>query len=548
MKTIVNYNIGIFEKICYIKVSHAIHPLAENYKKPEEIRLLMSRLTRTSLMLAVFIALDKGLGILRAVFIGRQFGLTSHIDAFNAANNMPDLLIALISGGALAVAFIPILADVLAKEGRKQAWELFSRIANQAFLVTSLLAVVTAILAETLVRYWIAPGFTQEQQKLAAELMRLDLVATLIFSISGLIMAGLQANQHFLLPAMASPLYNLGQIFGVFILAPAKSFVVAGIALPAYGLGVHGLVYGVILGALLHLCIQIPGLIMYGFKWQPSLGLKDAAVQKVLRLFGPRLVTMIFIQLTFIFRDRLASFLPEGSVTALTVGYMVQQVPETLIGTAIGIAILPTLSELASRQDWENFRATIERAVQVLLGLTIPISIVLTIGLHPLLGVVFNFGAAGTDLVMWTTRGFLVGLAGQSLLEVANRAFYARQNAWMPLLGSLLNIVIYTILGSLLFRPFGAPGISLTDSVAFTTQAVVILLVLNGRLPDRIRAGRTVGRALLAALVGGLVSLGIFTLLSGKISPVIVGGASICLGGLALLPLIWRELRLLLHL
>jgi putative peptidoglycan lipid II flippase len=500
-------------------------------------------------MLAFFIALDKGLAFLRQVIIARQFGLSSQLDVFNVANNMPDLLFALISGGALAVAFIPILSEVLNKEGRSQAWELFSRIANLAFLITGLLAAIIAILAQPLVHYWIAPGFSLEQQKLVAELMQLNLVATLIFSISGLIMAGLQANQHFLLPALAPPLYNFGQIFGALILAPAKSYVIAGIVLPAFGLGVHGLVYGVILGALLHLGIQIPGLIKYGFKWHPSLGLSDAAVKKVLVMFVPRLVTIFFVQLTFIVRDNLASLLhQEGAVTALTYGYMIQQVPETLIGTAIGIAILPTLSELASKQDWEGFRSTIERAVQVLLGLTIPISVVLTIGLRPLLAAVFHFDAAGTDLLMWTTRGFLLGLAGQALLEVSNRAFYARQNAVIPLLGSLLNIIIYTIMGVLLFRPLGAPGISLTDSVAFTVQAVVVLLVLNGRLPDRIRAWRTVGRAFLAALVGGGVCLGIYTLLSGRISPVIVGSASICLGGIALLPLIQRELRLLLHL
>jgi putative peptidoglycan lipid II flippase len=511
---------------------------------------LMSRLTRTSLMLAFFIAVDKGLGFVRQVIIARQFGLSSQLDAFNVANNLPDLLFALISGGALTVAFIPVLSEVLTKEGRGQAWKLFSRVANLAFLVTGLLAVIIAILAQPLV-HWklgIAPGFTLDQQKLVAELMQLNLAATLIFSISGLIMAGLQANQHFLLPAMAPPLYNLGQIFGALVLAPAKGYVIAGVALPAFGLGVHGLVYGVILGALLHLAIQVPGLIMYHFRWRPSLGLTDAAVKRVLRMFGPRLITMFVVQLTFIVRDNLASRLQAGSVTALTYGYMIQQVPETLIGTAIGIAILPTLSELASKQDWESFRATIERAVQVLLGLSIPISLVLAIGLRPLLVVIFHFDAAGTDLLLWTTRGFLLGLAGQALLEVANRAFYARQNALMPLAGSLLNIMIYIILGMLLFRSLGAPGISLTDSVAFTTQAVVVLLILNRRLPDRIRTGRTVGRALLAALAGGAVSLGIFTFLNGRISAVIVGSASICLGGLALLPLIWRELRLLLHL
>jgi putative peptidoglycan lipid II flippase len=500
-------------------------------------------------MLAFFIALDKGLAFLRQVIIARQFGLSGQLDAFNVANNMPDLLFALISGGALAVAFIPVLSEVLSNEGRSPAWELFSRIANLAFMVTGLLAILIAVLAQPLVHNYIAPGFTPDQQKLVVELMQLNLLATLIFSISGLIMAGLQANQHFLLPAIAPPLYNLGQIFGALILAPAKGYVIAGIVLPAFGLGVHGLVYGVILGALLHLGIQIPGLIMFGFKWRPGLGLADASVKKVLTMFGPRLFTILFVQLTFIVRDSLASLLHQaGPVTALTYGYMIQQVPETLIGTAIGIAILPTLSELASKQDWATFRATIERAVQVLLGLTIPISVVLTIGLRPLLAVVFHFDTAGTDLLLWTTRGFLLGVAGQALLEVANRAFYARQNALIPLLGSLLNIVIYVILGVLLFRWLGAPGISLTDSVAFTTQAVVLLLILNGRLPDRIRTGRTVARALLAALVGGGVCLGIFTLLSGRISPVIVGGASICLGGIALLPLIWREMRLLLHL
>jgi putative peptidoglycan lipid II flippase len=509
----------------------------------------MSRLTRTSLMLAFFIALDKGLAFLRQVIIARQFGLSGQLDAFNVANNMPDLLFALISGGALAVAFIPVLSEVLSKEGRSPAWELFSRIANLAFLVTGLLAILIAVLAQPLVHNYIAPGFTPDQQKLVVELMQLNLLATLVFSISGLIMAGLQANQHFLLPAIAPPLYNLGQIFGALILAPAKGYVIAGVVLPAFGLGVHGLVYGVILGALLHLGIQIPGLIMFGFKWRPGLGLGDASVKKVLVMFGPRLFTILFVQLTFIVRDSLASLLHQaGPVTALTYGYMIQQVPETLIGTAIGIAILPTLSGLASKQDWETFRATIERAVQVLLGLTIPISVVLTIGLRPWLAVVFHFDTAGTDLLLWTTRGFLLGLAGQALLEVTNRAFYARQNALIPLAGSLLNIIIYAILGTLLFRSLGAPGISLTDSVAFTTQAIVLLLILNGRLPNRIRAGRTIARALLAALVGGAVCLGIFTLLSGRISPVIVGGASICLGAIALLPLIWREMRLLLHL
>ena len=159
----------------------------------------MSRLTKTSLLLAFFFALDKIAAIFRQIIIARQFGLSAELDAFNVANNLPDMLFALISGGALAIAFIPVLSEVITRQGRDDAWELFSRIANLAFLVTGILAIIIAVSANGLVRWEIgvAPGFGEEQQKLVAMLMRLNLAATLIFSISGLVMAGLQANPAF---------------------------------------------------------------------------------------------------------------------------------------------------------------------------------------------------------------------------------------------------------------------------------------------------------------------------------------------------------------
>jgi putative peptidoglycan lipid II flippase len=346
----------------------------------------LSFLARTSLLLAVFFALDKGLGIIRQLIIARQFGLSTELDAFNAANNLPDLLYAVISGGALAIAFLPVLSSVLTKEGRQSAWVLFSRITNLALIVTAGFAVLIAVIAEPLVRaqIGIAPGFTADQQHLVAELMRLNLIATLIFSISGLFMAGLQANQHFLLPALSPLLYNLGQIFGALVLAPVHAYHLGPLVLPAFGLGVFGLVDGVIIGACLHLLIQVPGLIRYGFHWVPQLKLNDPSVRQVLRLLGPRVLTIFFIQLGFILRDNLASRMAPGAVTALTYGWMLMQVPETLIGTAIGTAMLPTLAEQAARGEWQAFRDTVDRAMRVLLALTIPVALLASLGLRPL--------------------------------------------------------------------------------------------------------------------------------------------------------------------
>ena len=287
---------------------------------------------------------------------------------------------------------------------------------------------------------------------------------------------------------------------------------------------------------------------MYHFHWLPALDLSNPLVRKVVRLFGPRLLMVFIIQLTFIVRDNLASRLQAGSVTALTYGWMIMQVPETLIGTAIGIALLPTLSELASKQDWEGLRDTIERAVQVILAITLPISIIMMVGLRPLLAAVFRFDDQGTDLLLWVTRGYLIGLAGQCLLEVANRSFYAQQIVRIPLFGSFINLGIYIIVGVLLFRPLGATGISVTDSIAFTIQAVVVLIVLNRKLLFKFSFNRSGLHGAMAAIIGGGVSVIIFILLNGKLPDIIVGTLCMCLGGVAALPFIRRELKILLRL
>src|SRR5512147_812454 len=137
---------------------------------------------------------------------------------------------------------------------------------------------------------------------------------------------------------------------------------------------------------------------------------------------------MFFIQLMFIARDNLASRLgQEGSVTALTYGWMIMQVPETILGTAIATAMLPTLSELAARGEWYEFRATIERALRVLIALTIPIAAVMAAGIHPLVRGIFGFDEATSTLVTWTTRAYLMTLTGYTIHEVAARSFYARK-------------------------------------------------------------------------------------------------------------------------
>ncbi len=493
----------------------------------------LSRLSINSLTVAFFFLIDKVLAFVRTGIISRQYSDEVHLlDTFNAANNLPDVLFALISGGALAMAFIPLLTEYVTTKDRAAAWDLFSRVANFGFVITGSFAIVIAIFAQQIVdaNLGIAPGFGAEQRKLLAELMRLNLIGTVIFSISGLVMASLQANQHFIFPALAPSMYNFGQIFGAIYLVPRY--------------GIYGLVYGVIIGAALHLLIQLPMLFKLGFRWTPSLDIRNIGLIEALKLMSPRLLTMCAIQMIFIARDNLASRLDQvGAVTSLTYGWMIMQVPETLLGTAIATAMLPALAELVARADWKEFRSTIERVLQVLISLTLPVAAVMAAGIHPLVRAVFGFDEEISQLITFTTRAYLATLTGYSIQEIAARAFYARKEPMIPLYAALIRFAIFLaigITGLTFFSHIGAPVIAFAE-IALLIETIILLSWLSKRMHESIQTNKAIFKGLISAVVGGIVTYLIAVYLPG--GAIVTALIGMTIGGLISLAIVWSEAK-----
>lgn len=430
----------------------------------------LRRLLNTSFILAFLYGLEKVIGFLVQRLVNQTFGLGPELDAFNVANTAPDTLYNLISGGALAMALIPVLTETFDREGATAFWRLFSLVANWALVITASLSVGLAFLAQPIVQFIIAPEFTPDQLQLTTHLMRLYLLITLIFSLSGLVIGGLQARQHFWLPALAPILYNLGRAVGVLVLVPY--------------FGVYGLVYGIIFGALCHLAIQLPGLWRYGFRWTPGLDARDPGVRRVAKVMFPRVITLLFINLVFIYNERVASGLGTGQISALALGWQLLQLPETLIGTALATVLLPTFADLVARNLRVELKQLLQRAVVGLLALTLPVTAIGWLVLPWAVRLVFQ-GEAFTEqnavLVVWATQLYLLGLAGHSLKEITARTFYALQDARTPVFTALLMLVTFIILSTLLTPYIGFAALALANSIAFTLEAVVMLLILRRR-------------------------------------------------------------------
>src|SRR5690606_12537813 len=204
--------------------------------------------------------------------------------------------------------FIPVFTGLLAQGERTTAWKTASHVVNTIFAVTFVVSAIAFLFAPWLVTSIIAPGFDNPvTQTQTIELMRILLVSTLIFSVSGMVMGILQSHNRFLLPALAPILFDVGILIGVIFLLPI--------------MGVHGLAVGAVLGAAMHLAIQIPGLFRVQARWFPELGWNDPNLRRIIRLMIPRVADLGLISLSTIFTQNLLSRLGEGATSAFDWGW-----------------------------------------------------------------------------------------------------------------------------------------------------------------------------------------------------------------------------------
>jgi putative peptidoglycan lipid II flippase len=433
---------------------------------------MLSKSTRRILISALIVGagffVSKVTGILDDLILARTIGPGPELDAYYAAFSLPDLLFTLIAGGALAAAFIPVFTGFLTREDRSGAWQLFSSVVNTAFFAAAIGSGILIIFAPWIVSATVGHGFAPEYQQLCSNLMRVIAIGTMIFAISGVVMSALQANQHFFLPALAPIMYNLGILAGVIFLAPT--------------LGVWGAAIGVVVGSMLHLLIQVPGLIKYKARWIPRLGWRDAQLRRVVRLMIPRIIGLGAVQLAGVITISLASTLSSGSVTALNYGWRVMQLPETLIATAIATAAFPTLSEFAARGQIAQLRGTLRTTLLIILGLTIPATIGLLLFGQWAVSVLYGTEPEATLLITWAVHGYALGMIGHSMLEVTARTFYAQQDTWTPLYVAVGAMLVAIAASFFLRDAWGVGGLALANAIGVTVEVISLLLILRRRL------------------------------------------------------------------
>jgi len=430
-----------------------------------------------ALVMAAF-AVSRLLGLVRQMVFGAYFGTGPEMDAYVAAVRIPDAIFLVVAGGALGSAFIPLFTGRLARHETSAAWRLASAIMTILVVVLVPISVASMILAPWLVRVFVAPGLAPDVQVRTVELMRVMLISPTIFGVSGIVMGALNAHQHFLLPALAPIIYNIGLIVGAIVggLTPA---------------GALGPALGMVIGAVGHVVVQIPGLVRYGARPRLTLGRGDPGVREVGLLIIPRVLGMAAAQINIIVITNLASRLGLSSVSALDYAWRVMLLPQGIFAQAVGTAVFPTFSQQAALGELAALRATLTNSLRLLIALTIPASVGLAMLAEPLVATMFQwgeFGAEATQLVAWALTFFAVGLVGHSALEILGRAFYAFHDTWTPALAAIGAVILNALLGlwlpGVFARAGGLPlgGLALATALAALFETVALFALVRRRL------------------------------------------------------------------
>ncbi len=437
----------------------------------------INNITVAAALVAMSSLASRFLGLLRDRILAGQFGAGRSLDIYYAAFRVPDLVFNIIVLGALSAGFIPIFTSVIRDfkcerdlsqaPGFKnsEAWSLASNVLNFLFVALLFLSLLGIIFAPALTRL-IAPGFSLSEQLKTASLTRIMFLSPLFLGISGIIGGVLQSFKRFLIYSLAPIFYNLGIIIG------ALYFV--------QWWGLYGLAWGVVLGAFMHMSIQLPTVRHLGFRYKFKFNWRDINTRRVGRMMVPQTLSLGVLQINLVIITILASNLSHGSLTIFNFANNLQSFPIGIFGFSFAIAAFPVLS--ANAFNREKLVRTFSQTIRKILFFIIPATVLIIALRAQIIRVVLGSGKfdwQDTILTMNTLGIFAISLFAQATIPLLIRVFYARHDSVTPFYISLVTVAVNTVLAIMLAPRLGVAGLALAFSVASILEFIMLWVWLS---------------------------------------------------------------------
>jgi putative peptidoglycan lipid II flippase len=427
-----------------------------------------SGMARNAIIVSAAFVLSRVLGLAREMILSRQFGTGPQMEAYVAAFRIPDLLFLTIMSGAFGAAFIPVFGGFIDRGDKARASRLASSILTWTGVTVLAVGAIAFALAGPITD--VLFDFDEYTHNLTVELMRILLLSPVFLGLGIAFKGILEAQNQFTLPALSPLVYNAA--------------IIVGAAFFAQEYGIQAVAWSVIIGAVLHMGIELPGVIRSGLHYRPTLDRRVAGLSEVVRLLGPRVLGQAAFQINFIAVTSFASTIGDENVAGFNYAWQLLMLPHGVLALSISTVAFPSLAALFSRGDRYGFGSMLDRTMRPLLFLSIPASAGLLLAGRPIVKIIFEggeFTENSTELVVSALTWFAIGLVGYGLTEIITRVFYAMRDTRTPVITGILTIVLNIILCALLIDSMGIEGLAISLSATTAAEAIIMLLFLRYR-------------------------------------------------------------------
>ena len=443
----------------------------QNGQKPGS---LYKKVGIASLIMMASVLLSRVIGLLREVVIAYVGGTGGEVDAYQMAFVLPEILNHVAATGFLSITFIPIFNKYLISHRETEGWRIFSLILSSFGSLLLIFIVIAWFNADHLVGLF-APGIDDPAIKaLTIRMTRIVLPAQFFFFTGGLFMAVQFSKEHFLIPALAPLLYNLGIIAGGIVLAP--------------WIGIEGFAWGVLMGALAgNFAVQWLGAARVGMRFKLCFGWAHPDLKHYVLLTLPLILGLTMTFSTEFFFRFFGSYMPRGAIAALNYGLRITFILVGLFGQAIGTASYPFMSRLATEGRMLEMNRLLNRTVSAL-SIVIPFSVFLMVIRHEAVFILFQrgrFDAAATALTAHLLPFLLLGAFAFSAQTIVVRGYYALQNTLFPALVGTAAVLLCIPVFLLGMQQLGASGVALGVSISAFMQVALLYVCWNRRTQNR---------------------------------------------------------------
>lgn len=399
------------------------------------------------------------------------------VTAWTLAFQIPDLLFQLLVFGAISAAFIPVFLSIQREYDEKTSFKLAGIILNILLVVFGISSVLIYIFAEPLTVMRVGDKISREQIDIVINLTRIMLLAQVFFTVSNIMTGVLQSYKRFILPSIAPVIYNLGIIVGVVLFSNSFGIYSAGI--------------GVVLGAFLHMLVQIPLCLKMGMRLTFSLNIWHPGVIKLFMLSPARFLTIALSELQTLAIAYFATSIGQLSFLYISYATYLSTFPIRTFGVPLSQAALPFLSQHNKKEDVSKFRDLIVQSLNQISFLAMPTSVLLLILRIPIVRLAF-----GTDNFSWTstvTTGAILAILAisvtfQAMVQLLIRGFHALKDTHTPLIISIVFTLFY-LAGSYAivhYTSLGIVGLAIVSTVSFILELFLFAIILHKVIKDLI--------------------------------------------------------------